>query len=112
MSTTVQTSHGHHTAFEKTALALVIVALVLALASLVGTATHLLAADTTTGTGVVATAPVLAAPVLTDSAVKIHNGAVLPLETVTDAELTAYVEPTQTQLQDQPTGHLQRGPVS
>ena len=109
MSTTVPTSHGH-TAFEKTALALVIVALVLALASLVGTVTHLLAAETSSG--VVATAPALTAPVLADTSVKIHEGAVLPLETVTDAELTAYVEPTQAELQDQPTGHLQRGPVS
>ena len=111
MSTTVQTSHGH-TAFEKTALALVIVALVLAVASLVGTVTHLLAAETSSGTGVVATAPALTAPVLTDTSVKIHEGAVLPLETVTDAELTPYVEPTQAEFQDQPTGHLQRGPVS
>jgi hypothetical protein len=112
MSTTVPTSHATHTAFEKTALALAIVALVFAVAGLVGTVAHLFTTGTTSGTasaaGVVATAPAL----LTDSSVKVRGGAVLPLETVTDADLPAYVTPMSAEFQDQVTGHLQRGPVS
>lgn len=112
MSTTVPTTHAHHTAFEKTALALAIAALVIALAGLVGTVSHLFTSETVSGTArataVVATGPAA----LSDSSVKVRSGAVLPLERVTDADLPAYVTQPSAEFQEQVAGHLQRGPAS
>lgn len=102
MTTTTLTTPTSHTAFERAALWLSLLALLAAVGGLAVAVTH-----------VFTTAPVttVSAPLVVDNTAKVSGGYVRPFETGLEQDSSYVVTYELPIYADLPTGHLQPGPV-